>query len=69
VPIEEEEEEEVPIYTRMQFFYVYTLHIIVRGFEYYTKGQKEGCDFECIFPRLQILVLSKTAAFITRGAI
>ena len=53
----------------MHFFYVYTLHIIVMGFEYTMKGQNCGCDFECIFLELQILVLFKTAVFITRGAI
>lgn len=53
----------------MQFFYVCKLHIIIRGFEYYMKGQNEGCSFECIFLKLQILVLSKRAVFIARGAI
>ena len=39
------------------------------GFEYSMKGQKDGCDFEYIFLKLQILVLSKTVVFITTGAI
>jgi len=39
------------------------------GFNYSMKGQKDGRDFECIFLKLPILVLSKTAVLITRGAI
>jgi hypothetical protein len=33
------------------------------------KGQKDGRNFECIFLKLQILVLSKTPVFITRDVI